>query len=498
MSNTIIQIKRSQSTIAPTTLQYGELAYSFNSNTLFIGTAVNSAIEIAGSNVFNLVNGATELNTASTIVKRDSNGNFAAGNITGTFFGNANTASKWLTARNIGVSGDATGSVAVDGSADANISLTLANSGVVAGTYGGDGQTPIFNVDSKGRLTYAGNTAAPSSSFTISGNTGTDVFSTGGTLTFEGSGGIFTTVSNDKVSINVDSSVMRTTGDQTIAGNLTLTGDLSVLGNTTTIDVSTINVEDSLIRLANNNLTSDAVDIGFYGAANPGTLGYYGIARTVSDSGNFFVFKGLPLDPTANTISVESLTFANTGTLRSSLTGGNVSGLNNAIAVTDGGTGIRSVTTGDILFANNTNTLTTLAAAASGNVLISGATPSWNKVGLTTHVTGTLGISNGGTNNTAIGVAGSVAWSDGTRYNFTSAGTSGQALFSNGSDSPIFGTLDLRGGGLGITTLNANSALFYSGSGNIISYTNTATDGQVMQFDINGGMKFGMLDAGTF
>lgn len=38
-----------------------------------------------------------------------------------------------------------------------------------------------------------------------------------------------------------------------------------------------------------------------------------------------------------------------------------------------------------------------LAAAATGNVLLSGTTPSWGKVTLTTHVSGNLGLANGGT-----------------------------------------------------------------------------------------------------
>lgn len=37
LANTIIQIKRSQTTAAPTTLANGELAYAFSSNKLFIG-----------------------------------------------------------------------------------------------------------------------------------------------------------------------------------------------------------------------------------------------------------------------------------------------------------------------------------------------------------------------------------------------------------------------------------------------------------------------------
>lgn len=71
-------------------------------------------------------------------------------------------------------------------------------------------------------------------------------------------------------------------------------------------------------------------------------------------------------------------------------------GFSGQLATTRGGTGIGAYATGDIIFASNTNVLSALAAAAAGNVLISGTTPSWAKVGLTTHVSGLLPTANGG------------------------------------------------------------------------------------------------------
>lgn len=62
----------------------------------------------------------------------------------------AGKATKFATARKISVTGDATGSTEFDGSADKSITLTLANSGVAAGTYS------AVAVDAKGRVT-AGN-----------------------------------------------------------------------------------------------------------------------------------------------------------------------------------------------------------------------------------------------------------------------------------------------------------------------------------------------------
>lgn len=65
--------------------------------------------------------------------------------------GNAASASKWQAARNFSITGDASWSVTADGTSDVSGSLTLANSGVSAGTY-----TKI-TVDSKGRATAGSN-----------------------------------------------------------------------------------------------------------------------------------------------------------------------------------------------------------------------------------------------------------------------------------------------------------------------------------------------------
>lgn len=52
---------------------------------------------------------------------------------------------------------------------------------------------------------------------------------------------------------------------------------------------------------------------------------------------------------------------------------------------------------------------------------------------------GTLPVANGGTNGSATPTAGAVAYGTGTAYAFTSAGTAGQVLLSNGSSAPSFG-----------------------------------------------------------
>jgi len=415
MANTVIQLKYSESTATPASLNVAEPAYSNNSNKLFIGLAGNQVIAIGGKYFTDLVDAATDANTNSTIVKRDASGMFSATAVKASLFGNANTAAAWQTARTIGVSGDANGTVSIDGSANANIPLTLGSTGVSAGTYGGATQIPTFVVDSKGRLTSAANVAI-STSLSIAGDTGTDTVAlNGGTLTFEGGDGITSAVTNDKASFAVDNTVFRTTGG-TITGDLAVTGNLVISGNTVTQDVETLKVEDSLIQLAANN-AADAVDIGFFGQYNDGSTKYTTLFRDASDSGKYKLLTGGTTVPSAAN-SVDPTTYS-TATLVANITGGTVSGLTSAIAVADGGTGAGTFTGGAILIGNGTGALQTLANStytltggfAAANTLSSLTVDAYGRVTAATGVaiaidtaaitSGTLAYARGGTGSTS-------------------------------------------------------------------------------------------------
>jgi hypothetical protein len=73
----------------------------------------------------------------------------------GALSGNASTASAWQTARTLSYTGDVTGSMSVNGSANVSTALTLANSGVTAGSYGSGTAIPVLTIDAKGRITAA-------------------------------------------------------------------------------------------------------------------------------------------------------------------------------------------------------------------------------------------------------------------------------------------------------------------------------------------------------
>lgn len=113
----VIRIKRGlKANIANLTLLPGELGVTLDTQELYVG----------------------DQNGVAQIIKAG-----AAGSV--------ESAEKLTTARNIAVSGDATGSASFDGSKDIEIALALANSGVTAGTYNN------VTVNSKGIITSATN-----------------------------------------------------------------------------------------------------------------------------------------------------------------------------------------------------------------------------------------------------------------------------------------------------------------------------------------------------
>jgi hypothetical protein len=282
----IIKIKRSTVTTAPTSLQNGELAYSAVSgqpHKLFIGRpgGTTGDIDAIGGRYYTqFIDNATSLNTASTLVLRDASGNFAAGTITATSFvgplsGNATTATTLQTARNFSITGDGTApNVSFNGSANVQLNLTLANSGVTAGTYGSGTSIPVITVDAKGRITNV-STSTISTTLNIAGDSGTDGIALGtDTLTFEGGTGVTTTVDavNNKVSFAIGQDVSTTSNvifnnvtvngtlnsdditaaTLTASGNVVVQGNLTVNGTTTSVNSTEVNIADNIIVLNSN------------------------------------------------------------------------------------------------------------------------------------------------------------------------------------------------------------------------------------------------------
>ena len=124
------------------------------------------------------------------------------------------------------------------------------------------------------------------------GGTGATTLASNGILTGNGTSAI-----QSETNLTFDGSTLALTGD------LSVTGDLLIAGNTTFTDSTTVSIEDSLLKLAANNVNTDTVDVGWYGVYNDGGVKYAGIIRDASESGNVFkVWGGFTSEPgvTAN------------------------------------------------------------------------------------------------------------------------------------------------------------------------------------------------------
>jgi len=146
-----------------------------------------------------------------------------------------------------------------------------------------------------------------------------------------------------------------------------------------------------------------------------------------------------------------------------------------AVGATFGGTGQTSYAVGDILYANTTTTLAKLADVATGNALISGGintAPSWGKIGLATHVSGTLGIANGGTGLTTTPTNGQLLIGNGTGYTLSTLTAGTNISITNGAGSI---TISATGGSGTVTSVAATGSTGLTVGGSPIITAGTLT-----------------------
>lgn len=122
-----------------------------NSGTKYATFFYDASVSSVSEAVFSLGHTSTE---PTSTVSGLTVGRLVA-NLTGDVTGNASTATALQTARTISITGDATWTVTFDGTANVTSGLTLANSGVTAGTYGSASSVAQVTFDAKGRATSA-------------------------------------------------------------------------------------------------------------------------------------------------------------------------------------------------------------------------------------------------------------------------------------------------------------------------------------------------------
>lgn len=142
-----------------------------------------------------------------------------------------------------------------------------------------------------------------------------------------------TTASNTTTIVNISNatdSSSNTTGGLIVAGgagfgksvtigeNLTIHGNFTVDGTTTTVNSSTVTIDDAALKLADNQgdttTFTDAADFGFYGEyGNTSSLFYSGIFRDAS-ANTFVVVNSIGSEPGA-TVTYTAANSTNSGNL---------------------------------------------------------------------------------------------------------------------------------------------------------------------------------------
>ena len=283
MANTLrIKRRATGNAGAPTSLENAELAFNEVDNILYYGKGTGGAggtattIEaIGGYGAFltltsdQTVSGNKTLN-GITIVSTPTANNHAA---TKLYVDSAvaNVATAFTVAGDGGTNQTITtgsdtltisGGVGLSslGSATDTITINLDNTSVAADTYGSASSVAVFTVDAQGRLT-----SASSNAISITGSQISDL-ATAAVTSLTG------TANEVEVSASAGSVTIGLPDDVTIGNTLTVTGDLVVNGNTTTLNTSTLVVEDKNIVLANvaspDDTTADGAGITVLGATN--------------------------------------------------------------------------------------------------------------------------------------------------------------------------------------------------------------------------------------
>ncbi len=544
MANTTIQLKFSTVTAEPPSLNVAEPAYSFVSDQLFVGNSTNHVLVVGGKKFVDQILANTASATPGTLVVRDANGSAAFNVITAnTISGNSAAANKLTTARDIGLSGDATGNVSFDGSSNVTLAVELTNTGVTAGTYGNTSNIPVLTVDEDGRVTSVVNAAVSiATNLNYAGDSGTGtLLLSNDTFTINGRDGITTIAvdANNTVLIDVDNTVIRTTGNQTVQGDFSITGNLIVVGNTVTHSANDFVINDPIFLLANNN-PANLFDIGFVAHYEDGGVNtkHTGLVRHVSTN-TWYLFENYePHIQDNNILNIADPTLV-TSNLVANLVGGKVFNLTVDVAVADGGTGRSTFTANEILIGNGTGGLNTLANTGTAGTYANAShvpvisTDAYGRVSNIANTpiaidasqvsSGTLPIARGGTNATSFDDAGALVIFDGSKlsslanstYTLTGGFAAGNTISSLtvddygrvtaatgveiaiGANQITSGTLTVSRGGTGAGTFTQNGVLLGQGT-SAFTTASSSTEGHLLTINSSGVPTFAHLSGGTF
>jgi len=308
-----IQILRSYANTAPSTLLDGQLAYSFVSNTLYIGS--NTGIQIIGDPSIAVKSQAAynQANTATVLA----NAAYAQANVTIGVDATQNTRLTVIEATDVSQNARMTIIEATDVSQNNRLTIientNLTQNTNIAATDGK--MSSAYNQANTGTVLAQASYNQSNASF-LGVNTAIAIIQ----------GVDLTQNTNIANKLNLTGSLNQTVaGNVTISQDLVVSGNLILTGNINTQNVQQFAVADPLILLGIGNYLSDTKDIGFAAHYNNGTNAHTGIIR---DSGTkeYYVFQGyVPEVDANNNVIITDPTFS-TANLNANYFKGNLIG----------------------------------------------------------------------------------------------------------------------------------------------------------------------------
>jgi hypothetical protein len=492
MANTVIKLKYSTATATPSSLNVAEPAYSYTSNTLFIGTpAGTGSIAIGGkffldqqANIFNLVNSAfTAANTAAAsgaaYAFNHANAAFDSANSAATLQSGIN-ATQNTNITNAQNTGDAA-FIAANSAADLSAATDVTQNNSITAAF------------------LAGNTAATlQAAINTTQNTNiTNAQNTGDAA--------FTTANN----------ALPTAGG-TITGDLVVTGNLTTSGTRTYANTTNVQLGDNIITL------NAEIPSGLAPTENAGFEVNRGSAANVSlvwneandnwtatnDGSYFYVLADAAVDATQNA-SITSVTNTATAAFLAANSAATLSAATDATQNTNI-TNAQNTADAAFLAANSAATLSAATDATQNNSIAAAFTTA-NNAAVATDV---AAINT--TQNNSIEAAFSQANTDVTNISISSAdfgSATGVASFRVAANGRIVsantttialdasaitsGTLSVARGGTGAATHTTNGVLLGQGT-SALTTASSSTEGHVLTINNSGVPTFSHLQGGTF
>jgi hypothetical protein len=237
--------------------------------------------------------------------------------------------------------------------------LTLASSGVTAGTY-----TKI-TVDAKGRATVGASATtsdiAEGTNLYYTDTRARAALSAGTGISYNSTTGVISTVQDISTTASPTFAALTTTGNTSLGGNLVVTGNLTVNGTTEYLNSVTVQIADKNIELGTvttpTNTTADGGGLKLHGTTDK-TFNWYNATGAWTSSEHLALAAGKTLllnGSTSGTITVQVPAVAGTNTITIPAVTGTV------VTTGDTGTVTNTMLAGSIA----TSKITGLAASAT-------------------------------------------------------------------------------------------------------------------------------------